>query len=161
MSRFTLMFAVLLLAGCAHMDSYRTVPLPLEPGERLRIEQRLKLPDDGSRLYIQHGEAGGARDYSVWEHHCSLVVRTPGQTLPPIEAGTGLVVANVQRSADFGVWERGVINYHTLIQLEAGQHPLQALECEIWAHGYDERTYIGRTELRRLLAPVILLEKAD
>lgn len=161
MPRLTPMFAVFVLAGCASMDSYMAVPLPLKPGERLRIEQRLNLPDDGSRLYIQQGEAGGARDYTVWEHHCSLVVRTPGQTLPPIEAGTELVVANVQRSADFGVWERGVINYHTLIQLEAGRHPLQALECEIWAHGHDQRAYIGRAELRRLLAPVILLEGAD
>lgn len=158
MQRFTSLLAVTLIAGCAGMDAFTPAPLPVAPGERLRVGQTLHLPADGSRLYIQHGEAGSAREYTVWEHHCSLVARNPGTILPPVAAGTELTVANVQRKAEFGVWERGVINYHTLIRFEAGTHPLQALECELWQHGHDADAYISRTQLQQLLGSVITLE---
>lgn len=161
MQRFTPQLAVTLITGCAGMDAYTPAPLPVGPGERLRVEQILQLPTDGSRLYIQHGEAGGAREYTVWEHHCSLVVRTPGKSLPPVAAGTELTVANVQREADFGVWGRGVINYHTLIRFESDTHPLQAMECEIWQHEHDADAYISRAQLQQLLAPVISLESGN
>lgn len=154
----TALIVATVLAGCARMSAYTDPPLPLTPGERLRVTRTLQLPADGSRLYLQHGEAGRARDYTVWEHHCSLVVKSPGQPQPPLQAGTELIVANVQREMEFGVWERGVINYRTLVQLEAGAHPLRAVECELWAHGYDVDNYITRSQLRRVMEPVLRLE---
>ena len=158
MRAFTVLLGAALIAGCVQLNTYTDPPMPLAAGERLRVTQTLQLPEDGSRLYLQHGEAGSARDYTVREHHCSLVVKTPGGVLPPVAAGTELVVANVQRKMDFGVWERGVTNYRTLIGLAPGAHPLRALECELWAYGYDVNSFITRSELRRALEPVLQLE---
>lgn len=150
-----LVTAVLMLVGCSGLEPVTEPPLPLAPGDHLRIERTLRLPADATRIYLQNGKTGSARDITVWEDHCSLLVLHGSDSAYEIPANSEMVVADIQRKTDFGVWGRGVMNYRTLIRFTASAHPVQALECELWHYGYDPEAYITHSRLKTVLGPVI------
>lgn len=140
----------LLLTGCA-AERVAAPELPLLPGSVLHIQKPLTLPAGSTRIYFQFGLAGRASSITVWEHHCSLILETDQSTAYEIPAHTEWPVASVQRLDDFGIWEKGVINYRTLISFDKTAYPVTALECELWHEGYDPQAYITRSELGKVL----------
>lgn len=152
---------LLMLAGCSGLESVTAPSLPLAPGDHLRVEHALNLPAQATRIYLQDGEAGTARDITVWEDHCSLLVLPARESDYRISAGTDLTVADIQRTSDFGVWGKGVMNYRTLVRFTSSAHPVQALECELWHYGYDPGAYISRDRLKAVLDSVITFGEGD
>lgn len=155
----TSLCSIALLTGCASQPPLTEPPLPVAPGARLIVQQAMTVPADVTRIYVQHGTAGGARDITVWNHHCALIVpasvaQGPTRILPD----TPLVVADIQRIMDAGVWEKGVINYRTRIRFTPASDPIQAMECELWQYGYDPRAWLDPAELISVLGDVIAVE---
>ena len=157
--RGTLMLVVALTGGCTLAKPDTAGVGWIAVGDRIQLQQPVRFPANESRVYLQGGGVASARAVTVWEPVCSLQLDhafPDGMNLPPQQ----LDVASVQRRADDGRWERGVISYVTHIRFTKEAMPLRALECEVWAFGYDPSWHIDEAAFDRATRGVLLRERA-
>ncbi len=150
---------MLLVAGCTLPQPQGSDVAWIAAGDRIRLLQPVAFPANESRVHLQGKGVVSARDVTVWEPVCSLQLDhafAEGKILP----AQVFNVASVQRLEEDGSWERGVINYVTRILFTPDALPLRALECEVWAFGYDPSQHVDAAAFERATLGVLLLERA-
>jgi len=159
MKTASMVVTAMLMAGCALPKPQGSDVGWIAAGDRIRLQQPVTFPANESRVHLQGEGVVSARDVTVWEPVCSLQLDhafADGKTLPV----RVLDVASVQRLEEDGSWERGVINYVTRILFTPDALPLRALECEVWAFGYDPSMHVDAAAFERATQGVLLLERA-